>query len=330
MRADQVHARAAEADLRHQRVLPQERRRDGGVVLRLAGGGADHARDRRAVQRRHRAGQAAAAEVPDARRRGAGPDAAAAARRRAAAPLRRPDPGRGAGARRVRARRDRRDGLRVVLPDRLGLRQLREAERGRGRPRPRLGRRLDRRVRPQHHRSRSARQRPALRALPQPGAQVDAGHRHRLLGPRPRAGDPLRAGEVRPRVGGPDHHLRQDGPAGRHPRRGAGARLRLRDGRPRREADPRADHGPQPELRRLPEAGPGPAQGRRRRPRRQAHRRRRAGPRGDRPQQLDPRRRRGDRRPAARRDRAAAARRGSRRRRRSTARTASRSASTRS
>ncbi len=60
-------------------------------------------------------------------------------------------------------------------------------------PGPRLGGRLDRRLRPQHHRPRPARQRPALRALPQPGAQVDAGHRHRLLGPRPRAGDPLRA-----------------------------------------------------------------------------------------------------------------------------------------
>ena len=47
----------------------------------------------------------------------------------------------------------------------------------------------------QHHRPRSARQRPAVRALPQPGPQVDAGHRHRLLGPRPRAGDPLRRSE---------------------------------------------------------------------------------------------------------------------------------------
>ena len=35
--------------------------------------------------------------------------------------------------------------------------------------------------------------------------------------------------------------------------------------RPHREADPGADHGPQPELRRLPEAGAGPAQGGRRR-----------------------------------------------------------------
>ena len=197
-------------------------------------------------------------------------------------------------------------------------------------PGPRLGGRLDRRLRAQHHRPRPARQRPALRALPEPGAQVDAGHRHRLLGPRPRAGDPLRAGEVRPRVGRADHHLRQDGPAGGHPRRGPRARLRLRDRRPGREADPGADHGPQPELRRVPEAGPGAAQGLRRRRRRAPDRRRRPRARGDRPQQLDPRRRGGDRRPAAGRDRAAAAGRGSRRRRPRRGRTASRSASTRS
>ena len=109
----------------------------------------------------------------------------------------------------------------------------------------------------QHHRPRPARQRPALRALPQPGAQVDAGHRHRLLGPRARAGDPLRRREVRARVGRADHHLRQDGPAGRDPRRGARARLRLRDRRSHRQADPGADPGPQPELRGLPQGGRG-------------------------------------------------------------------------
>ena len=162
------------------------------------------------------------------------------------APLRRPAAGRGDRAARVRARGDRGDGLRLLLPDRLGLRPLREGERDRGRPRPRLGRRLDRRLLPQHHRPRPARQRPAVRALPQPGAQVDAGHRHRLLGPRPRAGDPLRRREVRARVGRPDHHLRQDGAARRDPRRRPRARLRLRHRRPPREADPGADHGPQP------------------------------------------------------------------------------------
>ena len=146
-----------------------------------------------------------------------GRDAPRARDRGAAAPLRRPDPGRGAGAARVRARRDRRDGLRVLLPDRLGLRQVREGERDRRGPGPRLGRRLDRRLRPRDHRPRPARQRPALRALPQPRPQVDAGHRHRLLGPRPRAGDPLRRRQVRARVGRPDHHLRQDGARGPPP-----------------------------------------------------------------------------------------------------------------
>ena len=246
------------------------------------------------------------------------------------APLRRPAARGGARAARVRARRDRGDGLRVLLPDRLGLRPLREGERDRGRARARLGGGLDRRLRAQHHRPRPARQRPPVRALPQPGAQVDAGHRHRLLGSRARARDPLRAGEVRPRVGGPDHHLRQDGPAGGDPRRGPGARLRLRDRRPGGEADPGADHGPQPQLRGVPEAGPGPAQARLRLRRRRAQDRRgRQGTRGDRPQQLDPRRRGGDRRPAAGRDRAAAAGRGPRGARRRGP-TASPSASTRS
>ena len=102
------------------------------------------------------------------------------------------------------------------------------------------------------HRPRPARQRPALRALPQPRPQIDAGHRHRLLGPRPRADDPLRRREVRPRIGRPDHHLRQDGAARRDPRRRPRARLRLRHRRPPREADPGADHGPQPLLRGMP------------------------------------------------------------------------------
>ena len=65
-----------------------------------------------------------------------------------ARPLRRPAAGRGGRAARVRARGDRGDGLLLLLPDRLGLRQLREAERDRRRPRPRLGRRLDRLLQP--------------------------------------------------------------------------------------------------------------------------------------------------------------------------------------
>ena len=46
--------------------------------------------------------------------------------------------------------------------------------------RPRLGGRLDRRLRARDHRHRPDQVRPPLRALPQPGPQVDAGHRHRL------------------------------------------------------------------------------------------------------------------------------------------------------
>ena len=122
LRADQVDARAAEADLRHQRVLPQERQPRWRSRSRLAGGGADDARDRRALRGRDRARQAAAAALPDPRRRGAARDAAPARARGPAPPLRRSAAGRGGRAARVRARGDRRDGLRLLLPDRLGLR----------------------------------------------------------------------------------------------------------------------------------------------------------------------------------------------------------------
>ncbi len=178
----------------------------------------------------------------------------------------------------VRAGGDRGDGLLLLFPDRLGLRPLRQGERDRGRPGARLGGRLDRRLRPQHHRHRPARQRPALRALPQPRPQIDARHRHRLLGPRPRADDPLRRREVRPRIGRTDHHLRQDGAARGDPRRCPRARFRLRHRRSPREADPGADHGPQPVLRGLPEARAGAEADLRRRARREADHRRRPGP----------------------------------------------------
>ena len=160
--------------------------------------------------------------TPDGR--GACRDAAAAGHRGPAPPLRGSGSGGGPREARVRALRDRGDGVRFLLPDRLGLRQVRQGQRHRRRPGARLRGGLDRRLLPQHHRPRPAGQRAALRALPQPGAQVDAGHRHRLLGPRSRAGDPLRGREVRARVGGADHHLRQDGASRGNPRRRPGAR----------------------------------------------------------------------------------------------------------
>ena len=330
LRADEVDPGSAEDELRHERVLHQELRGNGRVLRRVAGGGADLAGDRRALLAGHRARQPAAAALPDRGRRGAGGDAAADRRRGPARALRRPAAGRGGRADRVRARGDRGDGLLLLLPDRLGLRPLREGKRRRGRPRPRLGGRLDRLLRPPHHRPRPARRGPDLRALPQPRAQIDAGYRHRLLGPRPRADDPLRRRQVRPRIGRPDHHLRQDGAARRDPRRRPRARLRLRHRRPPGEADPGADHGPQPLLRRMPEVRPGAETDLRRRARREEDHRRRPGPRGDHPQQLDPRRRGGDRRPAAAGGGAAAAGRGPHRAAAARQRPASPSASTRS
>jgi DNA polymerase-3 subunit alpha len=80
-------------------------------------------------------------------------------------------------------------------------------------------------VLPGDHRRGPAPVRPAVRALPEPRARVDARYRHRLLGPWPRACDALRDREVRARVGRADRDLRQDVPAGCHPRRGPRARL---------------------------------------------------------------------------------------------------------
>ena len=127
---------AAEAALRHERVLSEGPGRDGGVVPRVAGGRPDHARDRRALRHRAGARQHAAAELPrrpTARRR---PTTCAASRRRACASAtatRRPP----TAVERLETelRRDRGDGLRVLLPDRLGLRQVREGQRHRGRAR---------------------------------------------------------------------------------------------------------------------------------------------------------------------------------------------------
>ena len=78
------------------------------------------------------------------------------------------------------AGRDRLDGVRRLLPDRPGLHHGRPpAGRERG-PGPRLGGRQRRRLLPRHHQHRPAPVRPAVRALPEPRARVDARHRHRL------------------------------------------------------------------------------------------------------------------------------------------------------
>ena len=204
----------------------------------------------------------------------------------------------------VRAQDDPRDGLRGLLPDRLGLHRIREAKRNRRRPGPRLGGRLPRRLQPRDHRHRPDEVRPPLRALPQPGPQVDAGHRHRLLGPRPRPGHQLRRREVRARPRRADHHLRDDDGASRRTRRGPCARHPLRHRRQDREAHPRGAEGLP---RRVPEAGRRAQEGLRRGRDRAPGGRSRTPARGARPPGLDPRGRRRHRRPPADRLRAAAA-----------------------
>ena len=146
---------------------------------------------------------------------------------------------------------------------------------------------VDRRLRAGHHRARPDRARPAVRAVPQPRAHLDARHRHRLRRAPARRHDPLRHREVRRGPGRPDHHLRHhQGQAGDQGLR-AGARLPVRDGRPDHQGDAAAGHGqghparrhlrPEPQAlrrgRRVPDAL-------RDRPRRQAGRRHRARARG--------------------------------------------------
>ena len=295
--------------LRLERVLLEELGGDGGVVRRHAGGARRHARDRRALRHDDRAQAAADPALRHAQRRVGGGLPPHARRPGPAQALRRPDPGAGPRARRHGARRHRQHGLQRLLPDRVGLRRLRQGERHRGRPGARLRGGQHRLLLPRHHRRRPAPLRPAVRALPQRRARVDAGHRHRLLRPRPRPRDPLRDREVRRGPRRPDHHLRPHVPARRHARRRARPRPRLRRRRPPRQAHPRPDHGPATLLRGLPAAGHRARRRGRQGPDRQADRRRRPRPRGHRPQRLDPRRRGRHLRPPADRHRPAPARR---------------------
>ena len=237
---------AAEADLRHQRVLPARQRRDGAARSR-SGPRRSRARSRSpsAATVELELGKQLIPQLPDARRQ---------RRARVPARARRGGPARCATATRRRPRRVERMEMELGVIDRMGFNAyflivwdfVKFAKEngiavgpGRGSAAGSIVAYCLR-----DHRRRPAALRPAVRALPQPRARVDAGHRHRLLGARPRARDALRDREVRPRVGRADRHLRQDVPARGDARRGARARLRLRRRRPPGEADPRPDHGP--------------------------------------------------------------------------------------
>ena len=121
----------------------EEPRGDGRVVRGLARGDADDARDRRALRRRAGAGQDAAAHFR-AGRREPGPHL----RTLTEAGLRErygdPPPAEAVERLEMELGVIGRHGLRVLLPDRLGLRQVREGQRHRGRPGPWFGGRLDR------------------------------------------------------------------------------------------------------------------------------------------------------------------------------------------
>ena len=154
-----------------------------------------------------------------------------------------PDDGR--RARPVRARHDRRDGLQLVLPHRLGPHRATPRSSGiRVGPGPRLGGRVRRRLLPADHRPRPDPLRPAVRALPQPEPHLDARHRHGLRLPLPGRDDPLRRRALRPRPRRPDHHVRHDQGPQRGARRGPGARLPVRRRRPHRQGDAAARDGP--------------------------------------------------------------------------------------
>ena len=167
--------------------------------------------------------------------RAAAAAAAAARRRRAAAPHHR----RIRAASRLRDRDDQADGVSGLFPDRLGLHPLRARAGHSGRSGPRLGGGIARRLVHAHHRRRSARLRPDLRALPQSRARVAARHRRRLLRAPPRRGDRLRDAEVRARERRADHHVRDDEGEGGGARRRPRARHAVRRRRPHRQADSR-------------------------------------------------------------------------------------------
>ena len=290
------------------RAPPQDRGRDGRAVRRSAGGDRQHPGDRPALQLHGAGPRPDPAQLSDHDRPGRGERAARPGRggaRRAARrrPCRRKPistlsaaPYRETTA--VRVERHHQHEVRGLLPDRRRLHPLGEGAGHPRRPGARLGRGLGGRLVARDHRPRPAPLRPAVRALPQPRAGVDAGLRRRLLPGPARRGDPLRARQIRRGPGRGDHHLRQAAGARRAPRRRPGAGHALRPGRPGREAgavQPGPSADPRAGARARAQARRGGARGRAGR----SPDRDRPEARGPAAPRLDPRRGRRDRRPAA-------------------------------
>ena len=300
--AAEAAVRPEAAAVRRRGVLPEVRGADAHALRRAARGLRQHARDRRLggagadLRRRGRPGGPVSpaalrgARRPDARGVPAGADP-----RRRGRPLRRsvalgdprpPRPG---------ARGDPPDGPGRLLPDRVGPDPVRPRAGHPGRPRARIGRRLRRVVLPPHHRRRPAPVRPDLRAVPQPGADPDAGHRHGLRRAPARRGDQVRERQVRRGPRRPDRHVPDDQGKAGDPRRRARPRLPAgRGGSPLQDVSHARD-GPRPSDRGGAEAVAG-ARGRvRARARGEGDRRHRARARRSAPRGLRARRRRRDR-----------------------------------
>ena len=233
-RLRQAALRPQPAQVRRRRLLHQVGGRDARAVGRLPRGLRQHPRDRRAVRGRVRRVHRrlhGPRRHPGGRDRGELVPHGGVARHRGPLPRRAADPG-GQGPRRDGARDHLAEGLLRLLPRGRRLHPVVQGQRHPRRPRPWLGCRLDRGVRPAHHRPLPPRARPVLRALPQPRAPLDARLRHRLRRPPPRRGDHLRHREVRRRPGRADRDLRPAQVQGRDQGRRPGARPRLRDLRP--------------------------------------------------------------------------------------------------
>ncbi len=111
-------------------------------------------------------------------------------------------------------------------------------------PGRRIGGRVLRRLLPAHRGPRPHPLRPPLRALPQPGPQADARHRHGLRRALPRRRHAVRGGEVRQRPGGADDHVLDHQGAGCGARRRPGAGQALHRRRPYRQGHAAPHHGP--------------------------------------------------------------------------------------
>ena len=135
------------------------------------------------------------------------------------------------------------DGLSRLLPRRRRLHQLGEEQRRGGRPWARQRRGQHRRLLDGHHRPGPAGPRADLRAVPEPRADLDARHRHRLRRARPGGRHQVRHPEVRQRQGRADHHLRHDQGEGRHQGLDTGPRVPVRPRRPDHQGVPARGHG---------------------------------------------------------------------------------------